>query len=87
MDEIRSIAGPIVQRYNDKVEEERAAVQAKVDAEQAEKRARAEAAAASARAMEEAEQKAKAGGEDKDTEMPDLEPAKPDEVQEAEEKK
>lgn len=33
MDEIRSVAGPIVQRYFDKLEEEREADRAKIDAE------------------------------------------------------
>jgi len=37
MDEIRAVAGPIVQRYFDKVEEERAASQATADAEAAKK--------------------------------------------------
>lgn len=44
MDEIRAVAGPIVQRFFDKIEEERQAAQAKVDAENAAKRAAAEAA-------------------------------------------
>ncbi|KAI0132704.1 heat shock protein 70 family [Xylariales sp. AK1849] len=39
MDEIRAMAGPIAQRYFDKVESERAAVQAKLDAEAASKKA------------------------------------------------
>lgn len=46
MDEIRAVAGPIAQRYFDKIEEERQAAQAKIDAENAAKRAAAEAAAA-----------------------------------------
>lgn len=44
MDEIRAVAGPIVQRYFDKVEEERQAAQTKLDAELAAKREAAEAA-------------------------------------------
>lgn len=44
MDEIRAVAGPIVQRYFDKVEAERAAAQAAADAEAAKKREMAEAA-------------------------------------------
>lgn len=42
IDEIRMIAGPIAQRYWDKVEEERQAAQAALDAELAAKRAAAE---------------------------------------------
>ena len=42
IDEIRGIAGPIVQRYFDKVEQEREAAQAALDAELAAKRAAAE---------------------------------------------
>lgn len=42
MDEIRAMVGPISQRYFDKVEQERQAVQAKLDAEAAAKRAEAE---------------------------------------------
>jgi heat shock protein 4 len=38
MDDIRSVAGPIVQRYFDKLEEERQAAQAKFEAELAAKR-------------------------------------------------
>ena len=40
MDEIRSMAGPIVQRHFEKVEEERRIVQERVDAEKAAKRAK-----------------------------------------------
>jgi heat shock protein 4 len=42
MDEIRAMAGPISQRYFDKIEQERAAVQAKLDAEAASKRTESE---------------------------------------------
>jgi len=52
MDEIRAVAGPIVQRYFDKVEEERAAAQAIADAEAAKKREMAEAAKKAAMAQE-----------------------------------
>lgn len=77
MDEIRAITGPIVQRYNDKIEEERAAAQAIADAEAAKKREMAEAAKQAAMAQEAANSN--------DTEMPDSEPAiKPDEVSEPE---
>jgi heat shock protein 4 len=46
MDELRSLAGPVVQRHFDKVEAERQAVQARIDAEQAAKRAAEEEKAA-----------------------------------------
>ncbi|KAK6343539.1 adenyl-nucleotide exchange factor sse1 [Orbilia blumenaviensis] len=58
-EELRSVAGPIVQRYNDKEEEKRQAQRAQRDAVEAEKRAREEAA-------KKAEEAAK-----KDTEMKD----------------
>ena len=44
IDEIRAVAGPIAQRYWDKVEEERQAAQAALDAELAAKREAAKAA-------------------------------------------
>ncbi|KAH6716922.1 putative heat shock protein Hsp88 [Leptodontidium sp. 2 PMI_412] len=77
-DEIRAIAGPIAQRYFDKIEEERAAAQAIADAEAAKKREMAEAAKKAALAQEAAS---------KDEEMTDAETTKPDEVVEPEEKK
>ncbi|KAI1073464.1 heat shock protein Hsp88 [Whalleya microplaca] len=70
MEEIRAIAGPIVQRYLDKVEADRQAVQAKVDAEAAAKKAAEEEARKAAEA-----DKAEAS---KDEEMTDAEAAKPD---------
>ncbi|RDW92145.1 putative heat shock protein Hsp88 [Coleophoma crateriformis] len=73
MDEIRAVAGPIVQRYFDKVEAERAAAQAAADAEAAKKREMAEAAKKAAMAMEAAT---------KDEEMADADTAKPDEITE-----
>jgi heat shock protein 4 len=76
MDEIRAITGPIVQRYNDKIEEERAAAQAIADAEAARKREMAEAAKQAAMAQEAANSK--------DSEMTDAEPQKPDEISEPE---
>lgn len=79
MDEIRAVAGPIVQRYFDKVEEERAAAQAIADAEAAKKREMAEAARQAALAQEAASKEAT-----KDAEMTDAEPQKPDEVVEPE---
>ncbi|RKF55867.1 Heat shock protein hsp88 [Golovinomyces cichoracearum] len=74
MDEIRALAGPIAQRYFDKIEEERAAAQAIADAEAARKHEMAEAAKASAMAQEAAA--------NKDTEVTDAEPIKPDEISE-----
>ncbi len=43
MDELRSLAGPVVQRHFEKVEEERQALQARLEAERAKKAAEAEA--------------------------------------------
>jgi heat shock 70kDa protein 4 len=72
MDEIRAMAGPIVQRYNDKLEAER---QAKA-AEEAEKRAAEE-------AKRKAEEDAKKAAEGEDTKMEDAEATdKPAEVEE-----
>jgi len=75
MDEIRAVAGPIVQRYFDKVEAERAAAQAEAEAEAAKKAEMAKAAREAALAQEAAQSK--------DEEMTDAEGAKPDEVEEA----
>jgi heat shock 70kDa protein 4 len=70
MDEIRAMAGPIVQRHFEKVEAERQAIQEKLDAEAAAKRAEEEARKA-------AEAGAANGG--KDQEMADAEgPSKPE---------
>jgi heat shock protein 4 len=80
-EDIRSIAGPIIQRYNDKVEGERQAVQEKYQKEMAAKQADLE------RAKREAEAKAQANAppppQEKDTEMTDAETTKPDSVEEA----
>lgn len=82
MDEIRAVAGPIQQRYFDKIEEERAAQRATEEAEAAKKREMAEAAKKAALAQEGAQ------GEKNDEEMPDLvDTVKPDEIVEGEEKK
>lgn len=75
MDEIRAVAGPIVQRYFDKVEAERAAAQAEAEAEAAKRAEMAKAAREAALAQEAAQSK--------DEEMTDAEGAKPDEVEEA----
>lgn len=75
MEEIRSVAGPVIQRYNDKIEEERQA-RLKIEEEAAaKKRAEAE---AKKKADEEAKAAADAAArikkpEQKDTEMQDAE--------------
>ncbi|EHK99791.1 Actin-like ATPase [Glarea lozoyensis ATCC 20868] len=79
MDEIRAVAGPIAQRYFDKVEKEREAQRQADEAEAQRKKEMAEAARAAALAQEEASSK-------KDEEMPDAETVKPDEVTEPESK-
>ncbi|KAI2636862.1 heat shock protein Hsp88 [Hypomontagnella submonticulosa] len=70
MEEIRAMAGPITQRYFDKVEADRQALQAKLDAEAAAKKAAEE----EARKAAEAEK----GEANKDEEMTDAETAKPE---------
>ncbi|KAK6219553.1 hsp70-like protein [Colletotrichum tabaci] len=67
IDEIRAMAGPIVQRHFDKVEEERRLVQERVDAEKAAKRAE-----------EEARKAAEAEKAPKDEEMTDADGNKPE---------
>ena len=69
MDEIRAMAGPITQRYFDKVEADRQALQAKLDADAAAKKADEEEARKAAEA---------AKGESKDEEMTDAEGTKPE---------
>jgi heat shock 70kDa protein 4 len=76
MDEIRAVAGPIVQRYFDKLEQERAAAAA-AEAELAAKRAATE------EAKKAAGKDSKAENGTKDEEMTDAETVKPDEVDEA----
>ncbi|KAH6635461.1 heat shock protein 70 family [Chaetomium sp. MPI-SDFR-AT-0129] len=80
MDEIRALAGPVVQRHFEKVEAERQAVQAKLEAERAKKAAEAEARRA-AEAAEKAQQEAANGGS-KDEDMTDADAPKA-EVEEA----
>ena len=80
MDEIRFVAGPIIQRYNDKLEEERQAILKAQEEAAAKKRAEAE-------AKKKAEEEAKRAAEPKnseDTEMKDAdgEAVKPDGVEE-----
>lgn len=81
MDEIRFVAGPIVGRYQDKIEEERQAV-LKIEEEKAAKK-RAEIDARKKAEEEAAVAKKKAEGKDepKDTEMKDAPAAKTEEVQ------
>ncbi|KAM4064737.1 hsp70 protein [Hirsutella rhossiliensis] len=62
LEELRGMAGPIVQRHFEKVEAERRAVQERVDAEQAAKRAAEE----EARKAAEAEKAAQQGGSDQE---------------------
>ncbi|KAF2245778.1 heat shock protein Hsp88 [Trematosphaeria pertusa] len=78
MDDIRSIAGPIIQRYNDKIEEERQAVLKKQQEAAAAKQAEIE----RRKREEEAKKQAEAPAESKDAEMTDAETTKPDEVEE-----
>lgn len=68
MDEIKAMAGPINQRYFDKVESERAAVQAKLDAESAAKRAEAD-----AKKADEESKKTEAGKDEPMTDAPQAE--------------
>lgn len=81
MDEIRFIAGPIIQRYLDKVEAERQAAQKARDEAEAAKRAEREAAS-------KAEDETKKGSEpgSRDEEMKDADTVKPDAVEEPGEK-
>ncbi|KAF2837305.1 heat shock protein Hsp88 [Patellaria atrata CBS 101060] len=79
IDEIRAIAGPIIQRYNDKIEEERQAILRQQEEAIAAKRAELE---AQKKAQQEAEGSA-SKEEAKDAEMTDADTQKPDEVEEA----
>lgn len=88
MDEIRFVAGPIVGRYLDKIEEERQAAQKIEDEKAAKKKAEVE-------AKKKAEEEAKKAAEPKksegangttgseDAEMKDADALKPDGVEEA----
>jgi heat shock protein 4 len=78
MDEIRFLAGPITQRYLDKVENERQIAQEAQEKAQAAKRAERDAAK---KAEEDAKKPAKAVS--KDEEMKDADAIKPDAVEEA----
>jgi heat shock 70kDa protein 4 len=68
MDEIRTMAGPIVQRHFEKVEAERRAVQERVEAEQAAKKAAEEEAKKAAEA-----EKADSVMKDADAPQPEVE--------------
>lgn len=91
IEEIRSIAGPIIQRYNDKLEEERQARLKEEEEKAAAKRAEIEAKKKAEEEAKKAQQekdaaangKAEAGGEPKDTEMNDADVVQPDGVEEA----
>ncbi|KAF2010365.1 heat shock protein Hsp88 [Aaosphaeria arxii CBS 175.79] len=77
MEEIRSIAGPIIQRYNDKIEEQRQSVLKKQQEAAAAKQADIE------RKKREEEAKRQAENpEPKDTEMSDADAVKPDSIEE-----
>lgn len=79
MDEIRALAGPIVQRYFDKVEADRQAVQARIDAERAAKQGAEE----EARKAAEGDKPSQDGGS-KDEEMTDPDAPPKAEVEEVE---
>ena len=82
MDEIRFVAGPIIQRYQDKIEAEREAIRKAEEEATAKKRAEVE-------AKKKAEEEAKKAAEPKkgeDTEMKDVDgehpTTKPDAIEE-----
>ena len=86
MDEIRFVAGPIVGRYQDKIEEERQAVLKIEEEKAAKKRAEIE---ARKKAEEDAKKKSEPKKEKEestvngeDTEMKDADAVKPNEVEE-----
>lgn len=77
IEEIRFVAGPIIQRYQDKIEAERQAVIKAQEEAAAAKKAEAE-------AKKKAEEEAKKNSEgSKDEEMKDAEAVQPDGVEEA----
>lgn len=93
MDEIRFVAGPIVGRYLDKIEEERQAAQKIEDEKKAKKQAEIEAKKKAEEEAKKAAEPKKAEGANgtsgaEDAEMKDAEVLKPDGVEEpAEESK
>ena len=90
MEEIRFVAGPIVQRYLDKIEEERQAVRAKEEEAAAKRKAELEAKRKAEEDAKKAAEPKTEGGEKaapngpsvEDSEMKDAEPLKPDSVEE-----
>ncbi|KAI9789517.1 MAG: adenyl-nucleotide exchange factor sse1 [Piccolia ochrophora] len=84
MDEIRFVAGPVVQRYLDKIEAERQEIQKARDEAEAAKRAEREAAKKAEEDAKKAEEAAKKQAEPpaKDEEMTDADTVKPDAVEE-----
>lgn len=83
IDEIRALAGPVIQRHFEKVEAERQAVQAKVDAERAAKKAAEE----EARKQAEAQKASQEGANGKDAEMQDADAAPKAEAEESQDPK
>ena len=81
MDEIRFVAGPIVARYQDKIEEERQAILKIEEEKAAKKRAELEAKRKAEQAQQKKEEPKK---EDKDETMKDVDEVKPDGVEEPE---
>ncbi|EDU47844.1 heat shock protein Hsp88 [Pyrenophora tritici-repentis Pt-1C-BFP] len=79
-EDIRAIAGPIIQRYNDKIEGERQAAMEKHQKEHAAKQAELERAKREAEARK--QEQAPPAEDSKDTEMADAEGQKPDGVEE-----
>ncbi|KAL2046561.1 hypothetical protein ABVK25_011746 [Lepraria finkii] len=85
MDEIRFVAGPIIGRYQDKVEEERQAILKLEEEKAAKKRAELEARKKAEEEAKKAKEGKKEEGEKKDTEMKDAdvpETVQPDGVEE-----
>ena len=88
MDEIRFVAGPIVGRYMDKIEEERQAVLRAEEEKAAKKRAEAEAkkkAEEEAKKAPEPKKAEGANGNNEDTDMKDADVIQPDGVEEPKE--
>ncbi|KAF4550223.1 putative heat shock protein hsp88 [Elsinoe fawcettii] len=83
IEEIRSSAGPIVQRYNDKIEEERQAAQKAQEEALAKKRAEEEARKRAEEEKKKAEEPTKAPADQEMADAPEGEGAKPDKVDEA----
>jgi heat shock protein 4 len=79
MDEIRFVSGPVIQRYLDKIEEERQAVLKAQEEEAARKRAEIE---AKKKAEEEAKKAAEPAAQDTEMKDADGEAVKPDSVEE-----